>query len=373
MEELDFLRCFAILAVLAIHVSSNFSNLHTVNFLVAANVMVDEFSHYAVPLFILISGLVLSLKYWEQYDIWSFYKKRLASVVPQYLVFSLAYILLFSILEKSPVSLFNVIYDVLTANGAFHLWFFAVIIEFYLAYPLIVAAYRYFEQRRQAELFLALCLAIQLSWLGFRLFTETILRGSPYYFTFDNLSNRIFLSLLFYFVLGMYITRNLDRVKVTLPYVNTRMVLAVSFALVLVTSIVWIFGIYAYGGYYKFPPYIFTVDTLVEPLLYALLFILLYQLAVYTMGFDNIISRAASSLGKYSFGVYLIHVCYLEIMIIVLGLFGLTYHDWPFYPLLFLSVLILSYVSIYFISYLPWSKYIVGTHNKIKDPRKTNE
>lgn len=60
--EVDYLRGFAVLAVIAIHTSSN-SQILNLNLLLIVNLIIDVFSHFAVPLFIFISGFVLSLNY----------------------------------------------------------------------------------------------------------------------------------------------------------------------------------------------------------------------------------------------------------------------------------------------------------------------
>ena len=57
IKEIDYLRGFAILAVIIIHTSANFTEVEYLNNLVIINIFIDVFSHFAVPLFIFTSEL----------------------------------------------------------------------------------------------------------------------------------------------------------------------------------------------------------------------------------------------------------------------------------------------------------------------------
>jgi len=74
-DEINILRALAILAVISIHVSANFTKMDTINGLAALYMSIDVLSHFAVPLFIAISGFVLYNKYFDDIDIKRFYKK----------------------------------------------------------------------------------------------------------------------------------------------------------------------------------------------------------------------------------------------------------------------------------------------------------
>ena len=74
-DEINILRAFAILAVISIHVSAYFTHMGTINGLAALYMSIDVLSHFAVPLFIAISGFVLYNKYFDDIDIKRFYKK----------------------------------------------------------------------------------------------------------------------------------------------------------------------------------------------------------------------------------------------------------------------------------------------------------
>ena len=62
-SEIVYLRAFAILAVISIHVSYYFTEMISINFLTLLYMSIDTFSHFAIPLFVCISGFVLYNKY----------------------------------------------------------------------------------------------------------------------------------------------------------------------------------------------------------------------------------------------------------------------------------------------------------------------
>lgn len=85
--EIDYLRGFAILAVIATHTSARFIQIPNINLLLIINVIIDVFSHFAVPLFIFISGFVLSLNYKGPFSKKTYLQKRVKSILPPYIFF----------------------------------------------------------------------------------------------------------------------------------------------------------------------------------------------------------------------------------------------------------------------------------------------
>jgi surface polysaccharide O-acyltransferase-like enzyme len=168
ISEIDFLRGFAIFGVILIHISSYYTKMENTNILLSVNVFVDCFVSYAIPLFIFISGFVLAVNYYKDFSVWNFYKKRLSVIIPPYLFFSILYILFTSIkIEPFGFELptwKEALIRIITANGYFHLWFFALIIQFYIFYPLIIRAYRFLKFKNQDYLPLIISFIIQVCW-----------------------------------------------------------------------------------------------------------------------------------------------------------------------------------------------------------------
>lgn len=359
--EIDYLRGFAILAVLSIHTSANFTRISTVNSLLILNVIIDVFSHFAVPLFIFISGFVLSLKYKNPFSKKLFYKKRLKSTFPQYVIFSMFYIIahqIGSLIIKGSVklpTLNDVVFKLLTASSSYHLWYFALLFQLYIIYPYIIKIYEYFDRSNRTEFILWISFIVQEIWI-----ILVILIKNNLTFQYSSLINRLFISHVFYFVLGIYVCQNFNRIKERNLKINKWMPIII-LIITLFISAFWIKGIVKYGNYYDIPPHYMTIPALIQPIYYSLIFSVILKMSSHISKIKNRTSTLIYTLGKYSFGIYLIHVIYMEIIgNIIFPRLNLDYNYWIFYPLLFIFSIILSYYSVYLISYLPNSKMIVG-------------
>jgi len=142
IAELDILRAFAIIAVLVIHVTSSINQelkwgSLTYPFYLIANKM----STFAVPLFILISGLVLFYQYsdnWSPRQTWRFYWKRIKYILVPYLIWAVFYFLFYQLLRKhEPVLDIPKFLELLPwGQTGYHLYFMIVIMQFYFVFPI---------------------------------------------------------------------------------------------------------------------------------------------------------------------------------------------------------------------------------------------
>lgn len=94
ISELTILRGIAVLSVIVIHVTALLTSIEYGYFLVATNYFLHYLTSFAVPLFVAISGASLSYKYFDSFSLIDFYKKRFKSIVPQYIMFSILYLLI---------------------------------------------------------------------------------------------------------------------------------------------------------------------------------------------------------------------------------------------------------------------------------------
>lgn len=379
IEEIDYLRGFAILAVIAIHTSANFTKIQNINLLLIINVIIDVFSHFAVPLFVFISGFVLSLNYNGLFSKKIYYKKRAESIFPQYIIFSILYIMLsivYSVAngEFTPPSIIKIIFYLLTASASHHLWYFAIIIQLYILYPYIQNIYKKFVDTNKTLYFVAMTLIIQLVWIVIKntaqayLNSTTYLSSITYFYLYFNpiintLLSRIFLSHIFYFVLGIYVYQNYKDVKNGILKAE-KWIFPTILVITGVISDLWIKGIIEYGSYDKIPKIYFIFPNLIEPLYFSLIFSVLLIISLNISNTKNKYSNIILSLGKYSFGIYLIHVLYIQIIVeTIYPFFGISYNQWIFYPVLFILTILLSYESVHQIAHSPYSEIIVGIKN----------
>ena len=146
--EIDYLRCFAILAVIAIHTAAAVTRVENPTEFFAVSLW-NNLSSFAVPLFICISGFVLYLSYNHNAKK-TFYKKRFQRIIPPYLIFTLIYIVANIFKNYVVTGMFqipscgNIINSFLFATSNEHMWFFLIIIELYLFYPIISVLFQKF-------------------------------------------------------------------------------------------------------------------------------------------------------------------------------------------------------------------------------------
>lgn len=374
IEEIDYLRGFAILAVIAIHTSGNFTKILNINLLLIINVIINVFSHFAVPLFIFISGFVLSINYNTSFSKKLFYKKRAKSVLPQYIIFSILYIALNIVSsaingDLTLPSIVEIIFYLLTASSSYHLWYIALIIQLYILYPYVVQKYDEFADNDRTLYFVGIVLIIQQIWIIVKDVTETYLNSITYFNSIAYFSSvthilltRIFLSHIFYFVLGMYVCLNYKSVKAN--FLKVKYAVPVILVFTLIVSTLWIKGIIEYEDYNKIPREYFIVPELIGSLYFPSIFLILLAIG------SNISNKRSACLnfifllGKYSFGIYLIHVFFIQaITKIIYPYLSIDHNQWIFYPVLFVSTVLLSYFSVQRIARLPHSEIIIGIKN----------
>ena len=355
IDEINYLRGFGVLAVIAIHTTGYFTEIKSYNTLVLMTLWTDIFSQFAVPLFILISGLVLARNYRNNFSLIKFYKKRIRSIIPQYLIFSVLYtvfnnwVVMQSNSRSTNLSL--LVNNIWHSNASYHLWFFAIIIQFYILYPIIIKIYDYFKRFDRAELLMALLLIIQTLWMVGIHSTS---------FPFIKLN---FMSFLLYFGLGIYTCDHFDQLKKGFNRL-TPIYLTTSLALTLGSSFFIIIGLTTGYRYSSIPAYFSMGAELVYPALRISTFLLLFNLAASLVGKRSILAKVVYRIGDYSFGIYLIHIFFNQYAIRILKNHTIDYNNWIFYPSVFVVTVVLSYLAVRLISYLPYSYYIIGRGNK---------
>lgn len=357
IPEMDFLRAFAILFVLAIHVIYLLSYRESAKFdaLLIVNLCLDVFSSViAVPLFIFISGFVLCRAYYDNFNISGFYKKRFKSIIPPYLIFSVLYIVFDNYLF-GPVTFKDAFLRILTASGYPHLWFFAMIIQLYILYPLIIKLYRFFEKRSKVLLLIAASLLIDIIWTSLMMSYQSRL-------SIGGFNVHVFFEMWLYFILGIHLGRNFEKCRSFMERVRWYLLVPVSATLML--TICLLFLIPMKNGYnplaqpYIPRPYWYSAFTL-APFLWISILPLLYKAALRIHDMQ-LASRIFGSIGKYSFGIYLVHVFYLVIFSLLLVRVGLGYGSWAFYPIMCLLTVGSSYATVWAISRLPYSEFLIG-------------
>jgi peptidoglycan/LPS O-acetylase OafA/YrhL len=340
LKEVDFLRGIAILAVLVIHTSWNSTMVNTSSALGIFNVVITIFSRFAIPLFIFVSGMVLSRKYYYKLNKRDFYFKRLRSIIPEYIIFSAFYMLCEIAYSGEIPSLNETIIKWLTGGYAY-LWFLVLILQLYILFPFIIGMYSRYNKK--ADYLLIIAFVIELAWASVDI-------NVP--------KDVLFPTGIFYLVLGIYtydhiFTYNLRSVKSYL----------VILSIILFSIIVFyplILDMIKYGSFENIPNKYPVYSIAFSQLLYTAVIILMLNIGIAFRDNNNMLISIIRIFGIYSFGIYLIHFFYRQLITMLLIKIGITFNDISFYAVLFSGMLIFSLATTYIISRLPFGEYIVG-------------
>jgi surface polysaccharide O-acyltransferase-like enzyme len=348
--EADHLRGIAIIAVVIIHSTGFFRESEMPDWLFEGTLTVNALARFAVPLFIFVSGLVLSTRYWGRYDREAFYVKRGLNVVPQYLLWSVLYIGLYAALGGNPDDT-GPLASLANGTAAPQMWFFIIIMQLYVLYPIIAGVYGSYERRGKELQLLALALAVQVVWYVVGYLCIGLTNDGRVAF----IVNRAFFTHVFYFVLGIYFARNLTTLKERLRGAWKWTLALGPMAVVVAIAHHWTTSLEIDSDVLSF--FYVGLGRGFGTLYYALLIVLCFLASGHLA---KATSRLTKELGSYSYGIYLIHIVFLEVVILALEGQGLSFGDWVLYPVLFLGTLLLSYIAVKGLSMVPSAWIVLG-------------
>jgi surface polysaccharide O-acyltransferase-like enzyme len=311
----DLLRVVCIIAVIIIHASSpwEYRAQQTHHWLSAAGLgcLLNQLSRFCVPLFVLLSGYVLTKRYSAPSPVlpgrWlHFFQRRSSKIIIPYVVWTVAGMLFRqrlvwheadSYLANALVN-FKLLLGYLTLRGVdYHFYFFRVIIQCYLLFPLLL-------RFRSIGLWIAMALI--------HLATSYPVKGLLFPPPLDAsaLPSSFFIFWIFYFYTGMLwatheqqIARWVRMVPLSLWFGLT----ALCFG--------WVGGEYVSRSYQSGEPGSYNHFSRIAVALYALAILLL------TIRLDGWVSKKLSpatplisKLAQLSFGVYIFHVWILRLL-----------------------------------------------------------
>lgn len=152
----DALRVFAIVTVVAIHTLMPYRNYLPDT---APVRIFDDLLHYAVPLFVFISGVFVwgrdIAPGWKGYS--AFLSRRVSVVVVPFLAWSALYMVILAIRQPSSLTPMRAVGLLLTGHTWYHLYFIPMLLTFYLLTP-VATRIRAFSP----ELLVAGCYALRI-------------------------------------------------------------------------------------------------------------------------------------------------------------------------------------------------------------------
>lgn len=186
MLEIEKLRGISIIAVVIIHALAPYYAILEVNPTILSLMYVDVLIHFAVPCFLMISSIVLA-KY-INFNWITFYNKRFRTLFVSYLIASLWYFVYWYLRTGYNPPIGDLIQSISGANAAYHLWYFAPLVQLYLVYPILNLLFCLVKDTKWKYGVLILMFGIQ--W--YSVSVQFICQGANY---------------IFYFALGIYLAR----------------------------------------------------------------------------------------------------------------------------------------------------------------------
>src|SRR3989440_1249392 len=201
--ELDPLRAVTAVAVIAVHVLSGTMFLnHT-----AAGLLVDNgiFTsvHFTREIFMFITALALTYVYFGRpFSGKRFWAKRSIGVLLPYCLWSIAYTWV-NTSQHSPGAFAKlVVFNILTGNASYQLYYILLSIQFYLILPLFLLFLKLVQKHPWRALLISFALQVLLMYFDYRYLQQGSLASSGVWQMVAAYQNSFLLTYQFYFILG---------------------------------------------------------------------------------------------------------------------------------------------------------------------------
>lgn len=337
---LDFLRAFAIICIVLIHISSHFNkNITNFNF----SAIITAFVLIGVPLFFMISGALLIGKSNE-----NFINKRFKRVLSPFLFWVIIYFFC-GIIFFNGKFIANYFLDTLFANSSISkvFWFVYCLLGGYLLIPIVNGFLKTEKDKGLKYLLILFTISVILSSLtGFcniKLnYLNTIVRYLPFAST-----------PIFYFLVGYYLNNKKFNIS------NGKMVL-ISIILISIGYILELNYLHTSHGF-KFPVANFLINfNLIIESIGVFIFFKYFNLNLISGKLNSLLNNyrlisIIRNLSGCSFGIYFVHCLILDYLFKKGHLFyqftvGKAY---IWIPITFLVIFLISWLIIYLMSKIP--------------------
>ncbi|WP_372881646.1 acyltransferase [Psychromonas sp.] len=335
---LDFLRCIAVFAVVAIHVLGPFRYLYgeIPDSQWFAATAINAITRWAVPVFMMISGALL-LSSQRPFDCEDYLSKRVAKVVLPFLGWSLIYSFIagFMVNDRftgtwSMIETSRVIEHSAKDPVWYHLWFFYDFIPLYFVIPLLLPVLKKVPPELMKLLIISWMVLYLMKWLK----VESFLQQNLILYTG-------------YLLLGWYLF-NRDN-SGQLKY----WVIAGVSMLIMNTWGSWLLAIET-GRYSSFYMGYKTLNTVI---IAAMLFVMAQRYAENIQGKLRILIAV---IAKYSLGIYLLHpLLLIPVRNLDNGFYSWFVSNWLAIPLITVVIVFLSLCSVVLLAKIPLVKRLV--------------
>ncbi|MGE5474656.1 MAG: acyltransferase [Ignavibacteriales bacterium] len=328
LEEVDIMRAFGILAVLAIHSTGPTSLLWPKSFTYYFFISINYTLAFAVPMFLFISALVLAFKYSKEENInWiKFYKSRLTQIIIPYLVWTVIYLLYRTFVYNEHFSFLATpglgddakftIKTLLLGKGYFHLYFLSVIVQFYIVFPLIIMVFNYFikmynslfKDQQKKELLRVRIMNFSLYFLMITACQFGFIVLNKYYiYPYFKYPGSILPSYIMPIGIGLWIGYNYDN---WCKYVG--IVRVITYPLAVIFG--WLFVNVSINNWYLGQPDA-NIIAIIRNVYVTCASLIFFEISLYIANnWNGWLKKSLADLGACSFGIFLLHLLILKTM-----------------------------------------------------------
>jgi surface polysaccharide O-acyltransferase-like enzyme len=318
----DFLRAFAIIAVLLCHMDIFYGPLNT-SLQIIIKYALHDIGRIGVPIFLMISGALLLNK---DYDLSVFLKKRFTRIIYPFIFWVTLLVIGLYVFNEHSMIIPVIIGDFSVT------WYFWTLIGIYLAIPILNTFLKEY-----GETGLKYFLIIWFITMIFKTFNS--------YPLFSNFNLDFFAGYIGYPILGYYLNNKKFNI-------SNKKLCILSIAVLLISL-----GAYVYIDYSKID--LIRLIYLNIPMVFIASSFFLFIKSIDNMTSfkhvkDNVIGKIIFSISICSYGMYFSHVMVLKVLAIV------NPHSNLLSPVMFIALIFLSWLLVYIVSKIPYLKIFSG-------------
>lgn len=283
--ELDYVRVIACLAVMIVHISAiGVTEYMRGSFPYTVLFIVNKSVKFTTPIFIFLSGVTSFYSYRKkELKYFSFLIRRLYKVLVAYFVWCVIYYVAYVWIGYYGIDIKFFLKSVLLGTMSYHLYFIIIIVQMYVVGPLFYNVIKKSNKKITILFIVAIITFLCAEFIRFEL------------------SDRIFLKYMFFYMLGIYVTLEYDKY---ISWINKNKVLVV-------------LGYVVLGLLYTFVSYYDMVITIFIWFMFSIssVFFVYYVGIILTEKLKKFYSFI-KLFGQSSYYIYLMHPLLLTMMIL---------------------------------------------------------
>ncbi|WP_164462099.1 acyltransferase [Bacillus sp. FJAT-42376] len=344
--EIHFLRAFACLAVVAVHVSATNSGMNsdTYNWF---SYFLNQIGRFGTPIFAVISGFLLFFQVRNKgFQFGKFMKSRFAKVIIPFILWSVAYRYMMYIYNGQGIGdPMEELGGFLQGKAFYHLYFISIVVQFYLVFPLLQ---KLFRTQTTIIIFLFVSFLISYNMYGIK---------AP----FDGpvgefIASKSFMPVwIFYFAFGAFLAYYWEGIR---NFALKRPIQMLILALAVSAGAVIEYNVKGYVSNRR-------LSNLANIPLLSIATIGIYPLLARL----QVIKQPLVLIGKYSMGIYLIHPMVLYLMARHLPE---SYWNVNYVGLMYIAVMVICVAAIRLITFIPLTTFLLPVP-KIKKPAQEKQ